>query len=84
MQSSISDMINPAGWYPWDGNFALDTLFYGEYANTGAGASTSGRVTWRGFRVITSATEAQSFTPGRFISGGSWLGSTGFPYSLGL
>ncbi|KAM7471914.1 hypothetical protein LguiA_010097 [Lonicera macranthoides] len=84
MQSTISDMINPAGWYPWDGNFALDTLFYGEYANTGAGASTSGRVTWRGFRVITSATEAQSYTPGRFIAGSSWLGSTGFPYSLGL
>jgi pectinesterase len=84
MQSTISDMIDPAGWFPWSGNFALDTLFYGEYANTGAGASTSRRVTWRGFRVITSATEAQSFTPGRFIGGGSWLSSTGFPFSLGL
>ncbi|KAF3647503.1 Pectinesterase 2 [Capsicum annuum] len=84
MQSSITDVINPAGWHEWNGNFALNTLFYGEYANTGAGASTSGRVKWKGFKVITSATEAQAYTPGRFIAGGSWLASTGFPFSLGL
>ncbi|KAG8380220.1 hypothetical protein BUALT_Bualt07G0170700 [Buddleja alternifolia] len=84
MQSSITDVINPAGWFEWNGNFALNTLFYGEYQNTGAGAGTSRRVTWRGFRVIRSATEAQSFTPGQFIAGGSWLSSTGFPFSLGL
>ncbi|KAF5732079.1 pectin methylesterase [Tripterygium wilfordii] len=84
MQSVISDVIDPAGWHIWDGNFALSTLYYGEYQNTGAGAGTSKRVTWKGYRVITSATEAQGFTPGRFIAGGSWLPSTGFPYSLGL
>ncbi|KAL6285286.1 hypothetical protein ACE6H2_009676 [Prunus campanulata] len=84
MQSAISDIIDPAGWHEWSGTFALDTLFYGEYANTGAGAGTSNRVTWKGFKVITSATEAQTFTPGSFIAGGSWLSSTGFPFSLGL
>ncbi|XP_061358751.1 pectinesterase-like isoform X2 [Gastrolobium bilobum] len=84
MQSTISDVIDPAGWFEWDGDFALNTLFYGEYQNTGAGAATSKRVKWKGFKVITSATEAQSFTPGNFISGSSWLGSTGFPFSLGL
>ncbi|KAI9191895.1 hypothetical protein LWI28_015141 [Acer negundo] len=84
MQSDISDVVNPAGWFEWDGNFALNTLFYREYANTGAGAVTSGRVDWKGFKVFTSAKEAQPFTAGNFISGGSWLGSTGFPYSLGL
>ncbi|KAK4395020.1 Pectinesterase/pectinesterase inhibitor U1 [Sesamum angolense] len=80
MQSSITDVIDPAGWHEWSGNFALNTLFYGEYQNTGAGASTSGRVRWRGFKVI----RAQSYTAGRFIAGGSWLSSTGFPFSLGL
>ncbi|GKD28917.1 pectinesterase inhibitor domain containing protein, partial [Tanacetum coccineum] len=35
MQSSISDVIVPAGWYPWDGDFALDTLYYREYKNKG-------------------------------------------------
>ncbi|KAL9314974.1 hypothetical protein ACSQ67_020426 [Phaseolus vulgaris] len=84
MQSSISDVIDPAGWHVWDGNFALNTLFYGEYQNTGPGAATSRRVTWKGFKVITSAAEAQSFTPGNFIAGSSWLPSTGFPFSLGL
>ncbi|RVW77038.1 Pectinesterase [Vitis vinifera] len=84
MQTSISDVINPAGWYPWNGNFALDTLFYAEYQNTGAGADTSKRVNWKGFKVITSASEAQAFTAGSFIGGSSWLPSTGFPFSLGL
>ncbi|KAK4764034.1 hypothetical protein SAY87_013472 [Trapa incisa] len=84
MQSSISDVIHPAGWYEWNGNFALNTLYYGEYLNSGAGAGTSNRVKWKGFKVITSATEAQGFTAGRFIAGSNWLGSTGFPFSLGL
>ncbi|KAJ0891017.1 putative pectinesterase [Helianthus annuus] len=84
MQSTISNVIHPAGWFEWDGNFALDTLYYAEYQNTGAGAGTSGRVKWKGFKVITSSTEAQGFTPGSFIGGGSWLRSTGFPFSLGL
>ncbi|CAJ1976065.1 unnamed protein product [Sphenostylis stenocarpa] len=84
MQSTISDIIDPAGWHEWDGNFALNTLFYGEYQNTGPGAATSRRVSWKGFKVITSATEANSFTPANFIAGSSWLPSTGFPFSLGL
>ncbi|KAI4329023.1 hypothetical protein L6164_021330 [Bauhinia variegata] len=84
MQTSISNVIAPQGWHQWDRDFALNTLFYAEYQNTGAGADTSRRVNWRGFKVITSASEAQAYTPGRFIAGSSWLGSAGFPYSLGL
>ncbi|XP_038897967.1 pectinesterase-like [Benincasa hispida] len=84
IQSTISDVIDPKGWHEWSGNFGLNTLFYGEYQNTGPGASTGGRVTWKGFRVIQSATEAEGFTAGKFIGGGSWLRSTGFPFSLGL
>ncbi|KAF8032627.1 hypothetical protein BT93_D1523 [Corymbia citriodora subsp. variegata] len=83
MQTEISDIIHPAGWYPWDGNFALDTLFYAEHANTGDGANTENRVTWKGVRVI-SASEAQAFTADQFIDGASWLSSTGFPYYPGL
>ncbi|XP_065867153.1 pectinesterase-like [Euphorbia lathyris] len=84
MQSAISDVIVPAGWHEWTGTFALNTLYYGEYQNSGAGAGTSRRVTWKGFKVITSATEAGGFTPGNFIAGGSWLRGTTFPFSLGL
>ncbi|KAL3744603.1 hypothetical protein ACJRO7_013813 [Eucalyptus globulus] len=83
MQTVISDIIHPAGWYPWDGDFALDTLYYAEHANTGDGADTANRVTWKGYRVI-SASEAQAFTVDPFITGGSWLDSTGFPYYPGL
>ncbi|KAB5564051.1 hypothetical protein DKX38_004105 [Salix brachista] len=84
MQSSITDVIHPAGWFEWSGSFALSTLYYAEYQNSGAGAGTSGRVTWKGYRVLTSAAEAQGFTPGNFIAGSSWLRSTTFPFSLGL
>ncbi|CAI9098417.1 OLC1v1035061C1 [Oldenlandia corymbosa var. corymbosa] len=36
MQSNISSAISPQGWLPWAGNFALDTLYYGEYMNRGS------------------------------------------------
>ncbi|XP_078441415.1 pectinesterase-like [Wolffia australiana] len=84
MQTAISSVIDPAGWFEWDGSFALNTLTYREYQNTGSGAGTAGRVKWSGYKVITSASEAQQYTPGNFISGGNWLGATGFPFTLGL
>ncbi|XP_059287308.1 pectinesterase-like [Lycium ferocissimum] len=84
MQSSITDVISPVGWHEWNGDFALNTLFYGEYQNTGAGARTTERVKWKGYKVITSATEAQAYTLNSFIAGNSWLSSTGFPFALGL
>jgi pectinesterase len=66
------------------GRFALSTLSFAEYENSGAGAGTSKRVTWEGYKMITIATEAQSFTPRNFIGGSSWLKSTTFPFSLDL
>lgn len=84
MQSTITNIIDPAGWFEWSGSFALDTLTYREYQNTGAGASTSGRVNWKGYKVITSASEAQQYTVGNFIGGSGWLGATGFPFKSGL
>ncbi|OEL15684.1 Pectinesterase 1 [Dichanthelium oligosanthes] len=84
LQSELDSLIDPAGWLAWDGNFALDTLYYGEYMNTGAGAGTSGRVKWKGYRVITSATEASAFTVGSFINGDVWLAGTSIPFTTGL
>uniref|UniRef100_A0A7N0UH45 Pectinesterase n=1 Tax=Kalanchoe fedtschenkoi TaxID=63787 RepID=A0A7N0UH45_KALFE len=84
MRCNILDVIDPAGWLEWNGTFALSTLYYGEYMNRGAGANTTRRVTWPGFRVITNATEAAQFTAGSFIQGGQWLNSTGIPYYLNL
>ncbi|KAK4803568.1 hypothetical protein SAY86_003385 [Trapa natans] len=84
MQSSIGDHIDPAGWSIWSGDFALSTLYYGEYMNKGAGAGTSQRVTWPGYHVITSAADANKFTVAELIQGGQWLGSTGVAYTEGL
>ncbi|KAI0523296.1 hypothetical protein KFK09_005691 [Dendrobium nobile] len=84
LKTNIGSLIAPAGWLEWSGNFALSTLYYGEYMNTGAGSSTSGRVKWPGYHVITSASEAGKFTVGSFISGGSWIPATGVPYTSGL
>ncbi|XP_042487128.1 pectinesterase-like [Macadamia integrifolia] len=84
MQSSISDHIDPQGWFPWDGDFALKTLYYGEYSNRGAGAGTSKRVKWPGYHVITNAAEAKKFTVAELIQGGAWLKSTGVTYTEGL
>uniref|UniRef100_A0A7N0TV75 pectinesterase n=1 Tax=Kalanchoe fedtschenkoi TaxID=63787 RepID=A0A7N0TV75_KALFE len=43
---AVEGIVTAEGWMPWSGDFALPTLFYGEYGNTGAGADLSGRVKW--------------------------------------
>ncbi|CAL5378698.1 unnamed protein product [Camellia sinensis] len=83
MQSFMDSLINPAGWAAWSGTFALDTLYYAEYNNRGPGSSTANRVTWPGYHVIT-ATDAVNFTVFNFISGNSWLPTTGVPYTASL
>ncbi|KAJ4966617.1 hypothetical protein NE237_018466 [Protea cynaroides] len=84
MQSSISDVIHPSGWHEWEGDFALNTSFYAEYRNTGAGADTANRVKWKAYSVLTNATQVQPFTVSEFLAGNSWLRSTGFPFTLSL
>ncbi|KAL7183969.1 hypothetical protein ACSBR2_026193 [Camellia fascicularis] len=84
LQTYLDTLVDPAGWLEWDGNFALNTLYYGEYKNSGPGSSTSGRVKWGGYRVISSATEASQFSVANFIAGQSWLPSTSVPFSSGL
>ncbi|KAJ6676257.1 PECTINESTERASE [Salix viminalis] len=84
LSTYLDSLVDPAGWLEWDGNFALNTLYYGEYSNTGPGASTSGRVKWPGYKVITSVEEASAFTVANFIGGHSWLPATGVQFSAGL
>ncbi|KAK1592091.1 hypothetical protein Q3G72_019394 [Acer saccharum] len=82
MQSQIDDIIQPEGWLPWTGDFALNTLWYGEYGNRGAGAAQTGRVTWKGIKKV-SAEQANRFTVAQFIKD-DWIKLTGVPYSSGL
>ncbi|XWS37984.1 hypothetical protein CRYUN_Cryun19dG0091400 [Craigia yunnanensis] len=84
MLSYIGDHVHPRGWLEWNGAFALDTLYYGEYKNYGPGAAVGQRVRWPGYRVITSEVEAGKFTVAQFIYGSSWLPSTGVAFLAGL
>ncbi|KAM0939585.1 putative pectinesterase [Dioscorea sansibarensis] len=84
MMSYIGGHVHPAGWLEWNATFALDTLYYGEYMNYGPGAAVGKRVTWPGYRVITVLAEAMKFSVGQFISGSSWLPSTGVSFLAGL
>ncbi|XP_060187559.1 pectinesterase 2.1-like [Lycium barbarum] len=84
MQSYLGNLIDPAGWAEWNGDFALKTLYYGEYMNNGPGAGTSKRVNWPSYHVITDPAEAMPFTVAELIQGGSWLSSTGVAYVEGL
>ncbi|KAK9136563.1 hypothetical protein Sjap_007157 [Stephania japonica] len=83
MESTLGDFIQPEGWMPWAGTFALDTLYYAEFGNRGPGSGTNRRVKWRGYRVI-DRREAQQFTADPFIQGKTWLRYTGAPYMLGF
>ncbi|XP_007012506.2 PREDICTED: putative pectinesterase/pectinesterase inhibitor 45 [Theobroma cacao] len=82
MESLIEDLIDPAGWLEWEGNFALNTLYYAEYNNNGPGAKTDARVKWPGRKVI-NKDEAMKFTVETFLQG-TWIKATGAPVRMGL
>ncbi|XP_042501357.1 pectinesterase-like [Macadamia integrifolia] len=82
MTSYLDSLIDPAGWAQWSGSFALSTLYFGEYGNTGSGSSISGRVKWNGYHIMSSA-DAQKFAVANFL-GVSWIAAAGVPYSSGI
>ncbi|RZC85859.1 hypothetical protein C5167_026520 [Papaver somniferum] len=84
MKSFMSSAIRPEGWLPWDGDFALDTLYYGEYMNYGPGAGLENRVKWPGYHPLYNSTQASFFTVGNFLDGNLWLPSTGVSFTAGL
>ncbi|CAL9046972.1 probable pectinesterase/pectinesterase inhibitor 12 [Musa acuminata AAA Group] len=83
MESYMGGLVDPAGWKEWSGDQGLDTLYYGEYMNSGPGSPTDNRVTWPGFLVM-DYDDAYSFTVSEFIYGDEWLESTSFPYDDGI
>ncbi|OVA02125.1 Pectinesterase [Macleaya cordata] len=84
MKSYMSSMIRPEGWLEWQGDFALDTLYYGEYMNYGPGAGLDSRVKWPGYHPIYNSTQANYFSVAQFLDGNLWLPSTGVKYTAGL
>ena len=63
-------LITPQGWLPWSGDFALKTLFYGEFENSGAGSGLSQRVNWSS-KIPTEHLYAYSVQS--FIQGDEWI-----------
>jgi pectinesterase len=86
LQSLIGTHIDPTGWAEWDAASKdfLETLYYGEYMNSGPGAGISKRVNWPGYHIITSAEEASKFTVTELIQGNVWLKNTGVDFIEGL
>ncbi|XP_077245102.1 plant invertase/pectin methylesterase inhibitor superfamily [Tasmannia lanceolata] len=84
MRTDLDGLINPEGWTEWTGSFALSTLYYGEFMNSGAGALTSNRVKWPGFHVFNNPRDVNPFTVSRFIQGESWIPVTGVPFFPGV
>ncbi|KAJ6839683.1 putative pectinesterase [Iris pallida] len=84
MQSNVDGLVYAAGWMPWNGEFALSTLYYAEFNNSGAGSDTGGRVSWPGYHVISNSSDALNYTVTNFVLGDNWLPLTGVPYSSGL
>ncbi|PIN01092.1 Pectinesterase [Handroanthus impetiginosus] len=83
MKTQIGDLIQPEGWLEWSRDFALKTLYYPEFNNKGAGADTSGRVKWPGYKVI-KRDEVLKFTVGPFLQGESWLKKPNIRVLFGL
>ncbi|KAL0908443.1 hypothetical protein M5K25_022938 [Dendrobium thyrsiflorum] len=86
IESYIDDLVDPAGWTKWSqdwGDDGLDTLYYGEYMNSGPGAATDNRVTWPGFHVM-EYDDAYNFTVSEFIYGDMWLDFDSVPYDDGI
>lgn len=81
LKTDLDGLVDPRGWSEWSGDFALSTLYYGEYKNSGDGASTANRVKWPGFHVLHEDHEASPFSVANFIQGHYWIPSTGISFS---
>ncbi|CAH2068644.1 unnamed protein product [Thlaspi arvense] len=70
IQCTLEAIIKPLGWLPWRGEFALKTLFYGEFDNSGPGANLSGRVPWSN-QIL--AEHVYMYSVQNFIQGDEWI-----------
>ncbi|MED6150616.1 hypothetical protein PIB30_074068 [Stylosanthes scabra] len=85
MRTYLDSLISPSGWDEWNGsNFALDTLYFGEYENYGPRADTKQRVKWPGYHAISNPNEASQFTVTSLLAGRTWLPTTSVPFNSGL
>ena len=74
IQSSLQDLVSPQGWAPWNsGDFALKTLYFGEFQNSGPGFTPPPRVNWSN---QIPAEQIQTYSVENFIQGDLWIPSS--------
>ncbi|KAF8749365.1 hypothetical protein HU200_012702 [Digitaria exilis] len=84
IQNDIGGFIDPKGWLEWNGDFGLETLFYAEVDNRGAGADMSKRAKWGGIKTVTYEEAQKEFTVEVFIQGQQFIPKFGIPFIPGL
>ncbi|CAM0870823.1 unnamed protein product [Alopecurus aequalis] len=95
LNSVDSVMIHADGWKSWNETSQAggegpeaghsNHIIYAEYKNRRLGGSSVDEpLRWNGFYSIKNDSEAEQFTPGKFIRGRAWLPRTGVSYYLGL
>lgn len=67
---TMEALITPDGWLPWTGDFALSTLYYGEFGNSGSGANLSKRVPWSS---QIPAEHISTYYVQNFLQGDEWI-----------
>ncbi|XP_019464126.1 PREDICTED: probable pectinesterase/pectinesterase inhibitor 51 isoform X3 [Lupinus angustifolius] len=70
LQCQLEVLVTPQGWMPWDGDFALKTLYYGEFENSGPGSDLSQRVPWSS---KIPAEHVLTYSAQNFIQGDDWI-----------
>lgn len=70
IHSFLEDLITPQGWMPWTGDFALNTLYYGEFENSGPGSNLTQRVPWSS---QVPAEHVSTYSVQSFIQGNDWI-----------
>ncbi|KAF7804969.1 pectinesterase-like [Senna tora] len=82
IQNSIGDLIQPEGFLPWMGTMYLDTCYFAEFGNTGAGSGVDKRVKWS--RGLLTKADAAHYTAEEWLKASTWLPATGVPFTAGF
>ena len=74
IQSSLQELVSPQGWLPWNTDgFALKTLYFGEFQNSGPGFTPPPRVNWSN---QIPAEQVPTYSVENFIQGDLWIPSS--------
>ncbi|KAE9584213.1 putative pectinesterase [Lupinus albus] len=70
IHSTMDAIVAPQGWLPWKEDFALKTLYYGEFENSGPGSDLSQRVPWSN---KVPSEHVLAYSAQNFIQGNTWI-----------